>query len=180
MAGDDPSARAERFEALYRAHVMDVRRYCARRTTPDAAEDAVAETFTVLWRRLDEAPDEPRLWLLGVARRVIANQARGARRRLALRSRLLERPTPHAEAPTTGGTDAAIVAAVGQLPRAEREALMLVHWDDLTPSEAAVVAGCSPVAMRSRLHRARRHLLSTLNAPGVADRLQEPACERTT
>jgi RNA polymerase sigma factor (sigma-70 family) len=177
MAGDD---RSERFEALYRAHVMDVRRYCARRASRDAAEDAVAETFTVLWRRLDEAPEDTRLWLLGVARRVVANHARGARRRLALHRRLLERVAPRNEARASEGTHAAIVAAVRRLRPAEREALLLVHWDDLTPAEAAVVAGCSPVAMRSRLHRARRHLASALNTPDPAEQIEAPACQRTT
>jgi RNA polymerase sigma-70 factor (ECF subfamily) len=179
MDGDDRSVRAERFEALYRAHVMDVRRYCARRAAPDAAEDAVAETFAVLWRRLDEAPQDPRLWLFGVARRVLANHARGERRRLALHERLLERLPAATEAPRADGTDGAVMAALGRLRPAEREALMLIHWDGLTPAEAAMVAGCTTVAMRSRLHRARRRVLRAMTATDVTDPIRETPCERT-
>ena len=111
---------------------------------------------------------------------MLANHARGERRRSTLNERLLERLSPRADAPAGEGTDGAIVAAVGRLRPAEREALMLVHWDDLTPAEAAVVAGCTAVAMRSRLHRARRRLLSALDVPDSADPLEERPCERTT
>ena len=50
---------------------------------PEDAADVVAETFLVAWRRLGEVPNgaEARLWLHGVARRVIANLDRSGRRR---------------------------------------------------------------------------------------------------
>jgi DNA-directed RNA polymerase specialized sigma24 family protein len=64
-----------RFEGLYAAHGRAVLAYAARRT-PDAqdAADIVADTFLVAWRRLDEVPaaQEARLWLYGVARKVLA------------------------------------------------------------------------------------------------------------
>jgi DNA-directed RNA polymerase specialized sigma24 family protein len=49
----------------------------------------IAETFLTAWRRLDDVPagDEARLWLYGVARRMLANQRRGARRRSSLADR---------------------------------------------------------------------------------------------
>src|SRR5512133_2825594 len=51
------------------------------------AQDAVAEVFTVAWRRIADAPAEEaaRPWLFAIARRTIANQQRAQRRRLALR-----------------------------------------------------------------------------------------------
>ena len=159
-------------------HVETVRRYCARRAPDDVAEDAAAETFTILWRRLEAAPENPRLWLLGVARRVLANQGRAARRRQALRARLASEPQrveDHAE-PAAAES---IVAAVRGLAHRDAEALMLVHWDGLTPAEAAVVAGCSAVAMRSRLYRARRRLTVALAEPGVVDEAKEIRCETT-
>lgn len=55
--------------------------YARLRVGADAAEDVVAETFAVAWRRWDQVPvDEPRAWLLAVARRVIANHHRTGRR----------------------------------------------------------------------------------------------------
>lgn len=177
MKRSDDHDRRAGFEALYRAHVDTVRRYCARRAREDMVEDAVAETFTILWRRLDAAPDDPRLWLLGVARRVLANQARAARRRQFLRARLAQQPE-RLEGPAGEGATEGIVAAVRALGKRDAEALMLVHWDGLSPAEAAIVAGCSPVAMRSRLHRARRRLMAALCEPGIVDTEEEIRCER--
>src|SRR5580692_1766293 len=65
--------------------------YVPRRTeNPDDAADVIAETFLTAWRRLDAVPpgDEARLWLYGVARRVLANYRRGERRRAVLADRL--------------------------------------------------------------------------------------------
>ncbi|MFG2049725.1 RNA polymerase sigma factor [Micromonospora sp. NPDC048935] len=54
------------------------------------AADVVAETFLVAWRRRQDMPvgGEARLWLYGVARRVLANQHRGGVRRQRLGERL--------------------------------------------------------------------------------------------
>jgi Sigma-70 region 2 len=71
--GDD-----ERFAQVFDAHFRAVSAYALRRTTPAEAEDVVAETFLVAWRRLDELPEDPKAWLLGVARRILANQRRAA------------------------------------------------------------------------------------------------------
>ena len=51
---------------------------------------ATGSTFLTAWRRLDEMPPDPetRLWLYGVARRVLANHHRGEHRRSALAERL--------------------------------------------------------------------------------------------
>ncbi len=68
------------FEQLYRQHAGAVLAYARRRTTQEAADDAVAEVFLIAWRRVDDVPAEPLPWLLGVARRVLANQRRGERR----------------------------------------------------------------------------------------------------
>ncbi len=50
----------------------------------------VAETFLVAWRRSADLPrdDEVRLWLYGVARRVLANHHRSGIRRERLGERL--------------------------------------------------------------------------------------------
>ena len=46
--------RGERFEGMFRANYPLVRAYALRRAAPDAAQDAVADTFLVAWRRLEE------------------------------------------------------------------------------------------------------------------------------
>lgn len=57
----------------------------------------------------------------------------------------------------------ALISAVRRLP-AEREVLLLVAWEQLTPSEAAAVLGVPAGTARSRLHRARATLRRVLAA----------------
>lgn len=77
----------EEFSALYREHYGAVLRYCRRRTDEETARDAAAETFLVAWRRREVVPQDPLPWLYGVARRVLANAARGAGRQRRTRPR---------------------------------------------------------------------------------------------
>lgn len=77
----DAASQETAFEELFRAESARVLTYARLRVGADAAEDVVAETFAVAWRRWDQVPvDEPRAWLLAVARRVIANHHRTGRR----------------------------------------------------------------------------------------------------
>ena len=63
MPERDRVARFERLHgAIYPTLVACAVRRCADRTH---AADAVAETYLVLWRRLDEAPDQVLPWLYG-------------------------------------------------------------------------------------------------------------------
>ncbi|WP_346433485.1 RNA polymerase sigma factor [Nonomuraea composti] len=103
------AAERRRFEELYTEHYGAVSAYVHRRTDhPDDTADLLAETFTTVWRRLGDLPpgDQARLWLYGVARRVLANHRRGQSRRTALAQRLRDelaawRPPP-AQAPPPG------------------------------------------------------------------------------
>jgi RNA polymerase sigma-70 factor (ECF subfamily) len=149
-----------RIADLYRDHARDLLGYALRRTRdPEDAADVVAETFLVAWRRLGEVPldGEARLWLYGTARHVLANQDRGARRRDRLTERLrdeLRRQLPVRQPQESG----AFLEALAGLGEADRELLMLIGWEELTPTEAARALGISPLAARTRLHRARRRL----------------------
>ena len=155
--------RQARLERLYDDHGEAVLRYALRRTDADTAADVLADTFLVAWRRIDRVPAAARPWLLGVARRVLANQRRGERRRLKLIARLAAEPAP---VPAGAGD---VPTALRRLAPRDREALMLVHWDGLTSGEAAEVVGCSPLAFRSRLHRARRRLAAELDPADVPE-----------
>lgn len=161
--------RRETFEELFNAHYWPVRAYVLRRGPATAAEDVVAETFLVAWRRLDSLGDDPLPWLLGVARRLLANQQRAERRRGALAARLQAAFTtqvPEWDPPAQMSDELAV--AMVRLSPAEREALLLVAWEGLEPARAARAAGCSPAAFRARLHRARRHALAALGEAAVA------------
>jgi RNA polymerase sigma-70 factor, ECF subfamily len=154
----------QRFAHLYRDHARGILGYALRRCPdPEDAADAVAETFLAAWRRLSEVPlgEEGRLWLYGTARLVVANQRRGERRRNRLTEHLrveLRRRLPADAAVDPTG----ILEALGALEEADRELLMLVGWEELTPAQAAQVLGVTPLAARSRLHRARRRLRARL------------------
>jgi RNA polymerase sigma-70 factor, ECF subfamily len=149
----------ERFERLYRENFRAVLRFALGRIDPERAQDVAAETFLVAWRRLDDVPAEPRPWLFGVARRVIAGQLRSAERRDALVRRLeLE---PDARAPDLAGTLAErerVLTAFADLGERDREVLRLVTWDGLSNAEAADVLAITRLAFAVRLHRARRRL----------------------
>lgn len=157
--------RRERFELLYRELYEPISGYVLRRVrNPEDAAEAIAETFATLWRRLESCPADERVrpWLFGVARKVLANQRRGERRRSALAERLVadvERP----ELPATPGSDSRIARAFETLGEADREVLALLAWEALTREELSVALGVSRPVVRLRLHRARRRFEAALD-----------------
>ena len=160
---------AERFERLYEQHFTAVAGYLLARVDRDAAADAVAATFEVAWRRIGEVPPHELPWLLGVARRVLAN----ARRSRARQAALLERMT----AATPGGDHgddgdgalaAALANAIAQLTAPQQEALLLIAWDGLSEREAALALGCTREAFAARLHRARARVRAALERSRAA------------
>ncbi|TDD95456.1 RNA polymerase sigma factor [Actinomadura rubrisoli] len=154
------------FAGLWDAHYGDVLGYAARRVDHETARDVAAETFLIAWRRRDEIPaDHPFPWLLHVARNVLANEARGHRRRGRLWSRLRgDRRTaePVADVAVGLAEGGRIAAALRRLSPRDREALQLVGWEELDTRDAAVVAGCSAKTFSVRLHRARKRLAAAL------------------
>lgn len=157
------ASEERRFERIYAATFDSVAAYLLARTDRDSAADALARTFEIAWRRVADVPAEPLPWLLGVARRVLAEQWRASGRRAALFDRIAETvsETTGDHAPTLAEREC-VVSAVRELPASQREALLLVAWDGLTQREAAAVLGCSRAAVAVRLHRARRALQTVL------------------
>ncbi|GAB1644209.1 RNA polymerase sigma factor [Krasilnikovia sp. MM14-A1259] len=146
---------------MWQQYAPRVMAYALRQVDRAEAEDVVAETFLVAWRRFAEVPPSPLPWLLVVARNTIANLQRSGRREAALQDRLqraerLAEPAPAADAAVLHRAD--VLAALAALTDAEREALLLVAWDGLTPAEAARVVGCATATFHVRLFRARRRL----------------------
>ncbi|MFP5319991.1 MAG: RNA polymerase sigma factor [Acidimicrobiia bacterium] len=147
----------------YRAHRGAVLAYLLRRC-PSAADahDALAETFLVAWRRPEQVPDGDaavRLWLYGVARRVLANQRRAERRRRRLSERLQAHPGDElVPGPDEAGTEREVLRVLSRLGERDREILLLSAWEGLSHAEIAAVLGCSENASAVRLHRARARL----------------------
>ncbi|GAC1578857.1 MAG: RNA polymerase sigma factor [Candidatus Dormibacteria bacterium] len=150
----------ERFEALYTAHAGRIRAYALRRTTAASADDVVADTFLVAWRRLDAVPEPALAWLLGVARRVLANRRRCEGLAAALHERLAHAGAVEDREVSDG--DSRVWAALAELPEGDRELLLLTAWEDLTPGEIATVLGLRNNTVSVRLHRARRRFAAAL------------------
>lgn len=169
-----------RFDAMYREHGGAVRRYVRRRWDAQSTDDVVADVFVVAWRRLPAVPDDPLPWLLGVARRVLANRRRGADRERALRERIAarQRPAPsfaeRDEPPSGGGV---VWEALGALSERDREVLLLVAWEGLAPARAGVVLGIGSNTFAVRLYRARRRFRRALAAASVRAEQQPRSAE---
>jgi RNA polymerase sigma factor (sigma-70 family) len=162
-------AEVERFRRLFAEHFRPIYGYALRRApSPEQAADVASETFTVAWRRLADVPDgrEGRLWLYGVAQRVLANAHRGERRR----DRLVERLGAAASQRFADGADHGgepgerVREALAELAVTDREVLVLSAWEQLTPVEIGVVLGIPAATVRTRLHRARARLRERLTS----------------
>lgn len=152
--------RPDAFVEVVRRHETAVHGYLARRAGPQAAADLLGE----VWLRAfggragyDPAHAGARPWLYGIARNVL---------RAHWRAQGTERPADRPADPWDDVIDrldaaaraAPLAAALRALPPAEREVLLLVAWEDLTPAQAAAVLGVPQGTARSRLHRARAAL----------------------
>jgi RNA polymerase sigma-70 factor (ECF subfamily) len=153
-----------RFGQLYERCLRPIRDFCSRRVPADAIDDAVADTFLTLWRRLDEVPggDAALLWMYGVAYRVIAHQRRSLARRSRLQERLRTvgfRPAAAADDAVVNGVESRrVLGALARLGDTDAEVLRLVAWEQLSVTSVAAVLGIEPDTARQRLHRARRNL----------------------
>jgi RNA polymerase sigma-70 factor (ECF subfamily) len=141
---------------LYERHAGQVHGYVRRRSNRDVAEEVTQQVFLVAWRRHSDVPDDALPWLYGVARRALADQRRGAMRRLRLRERL--RGGSREQLATPDLDDDGLSGALRRLSEGDREVLLLRYWEDLDPARIARVIGCSRRAASVRLHRARGRL----------------------
>ncbi|GIE97200.1 RNA polymerase sigma factor [Paractinoplanes rishiriensis] len=167
----DPQA----VEEFYRRHVRVLGRYLTRAVgNPHDAADLSAATFISAMEsaaRYDPSCGEPRAWLFGIARNLVAMRWR----RLAAEGRAMDRlggrhdPEPDAYEQLEDRMDAdhlagPALAAVPGLPPAERELLESMVRSDLTVTEAAAELGIRSGTARMRLARARARLFRALPA----------------
>ena len=157
-----------KFRRIYDGHFVAIRSYCLRRLPASDVNDAVAEVFLVVWRRIDDVPDgdEAPLWLYGIARNVVRNADRSARRRDRLSGRLRPFRSPSAPDPETlvirRSEDDEVLAALAELRPADQEILRLSIWEELSNKEIAEVLDIDAHAVTMRLTRARNRLAGRL------------------
>ncbi|MBB4744597.1 RNA polymerase sigma-70 factor (ECF subfamily) [Actinoplanes octamycinicus] len=157
---------------LFDRHARAVYNHAFRLTGSwSLAEEITQRTFLTAWQRRADirlVDGSPLPWLLVTA----GHHARTEQRTLTRwRNRLLRSPTAGTEADpaddVAGRLDderrmRAVLAAVGRLPRAEREAVALCLWSGVGYPEAAAVLGVTETAVRSRVSRARARLTRLL------------------
>ena len=159
--GTDGGDDAQRFTALYRGTTCRVRAFAQRRVGADLAQEVVAETFLVAWRRLDDIPGVAIPWLYRVALYEIANLRRRQAKAVRLHDALRVGGAGAAregEADDVPELSRAVAIAFANLKPPDQEILRLAAWEQLSSSEGAAVLRCSVPAYRMRLHRARLRL----------------------
>jgi RNA polymerase sigma-70 factor (ECF subfamily) len=185
VSGQRPNEAHLAFEQLYRETRSDLLAYVLRRSQSlEDGADVLAETYLVAWRRLEAIPtgEEARLWLFGVARKLLLKGGTKRRSRHALVERLaieLRAAQPRYP-PVEDERSAALRAALASLPERDREILMLTAWEELTPKQIAAMLGISVNVVRVRLHRARKRLKRELSTPpsSIASRASYAMAER--
>lgn len=157
----------EDFDALFKANYGDVLAYGLRRCVcREDAEDVVAETFAVAWRRIADVPqgDRARLWLFGTARRVHLNQQRARHRQRSLAEKV--RDVLPIGRDFMGNRNPSeqewVQEAMALLSPSDREVLLLSAWEELSADEISVVLEITTSAVWKRLQRARDRLLRAL------------------
>jgi RNA polymerase sigma-70 factor (ECF subfamily) len=162
----------ESFRRLFDSAYRPLFAYALRRTKcPEDAEEIVADTLLVAWRRRKEMPGgaEAIPWLYGVARRLIANQRRGQGRRRRLERGL--RPLTAATLDPGELAEAAdmtriVIGASRRLREDDQEILRLAAWEGLSHEQIAIALGCTENAAALRLRRARQRLRKELLKAG--------------
>ncbi|TDP95140.1 RNA polymerase sigma factor [Labedaea rhizosphaerae] len=171
-------AAPEAFAAIFDRHAADVHHYLARRTGAERADDLVAETFVIAFRRradFDTTHRSARPWLYGIATRLLSQHWRDTERRDRLHARSL--PELPAESPDERAVNAAAAAYLrGPVGRALRglcagdlDVLLLVAWEQLTYDEVAAALDLPVGTVRSRLHRARKQVRDALAAADMEE-----------
>jgi RNA polymerase sigma-70 factor (ECF subfamily) len=174
----DSETERQRFAAVFLELSPRVYSFARRHCDPVSAQDVTSETFLVVWRRMDELPDAPLPWLLGIARNVLRNQVRAAVRRDRLVETLTAAPGtsrcgPAADVELIERTR--LAEALLELTDREREALLLVAWEGLTPAQGAIVTGCSASTFARRLSRGRARLTAALQDTPDPPRRSSPS-----
>ena len=170
-AGGEPSGplRLHDFDDLFELHGPPVHAYLSRRA-PHVADDLLSDVWVAALHAratYDPTKGSVRGWLFGVAKNVLAKHHRDTARNRRAGVLRLWSPQPDPWSEVDARLDATAVSSqlrtfLADLPSDEREVLLLVAWEQLTPSEAAQTLGIPSGTARSRLHRARERMRSSM------------------
>ncbi|MFF2774419.1 RNA polymerase sigma factor [Streptomyces sp. NPDC058052] len=139
--------------------------------SPQDAEDAAQEALIILYRKIGtlRATGALASWMFRIVRNECLRQVRQLVRRGEEPEGGPEAAEPSAEEAVLHRLEARrIAAAVGALPRDQRQVLIMRDVQGLPGRTVAHALGLSNAAMKSRLHRARAALRLALAAPEPA------------
>jgi RNA polymerase sigma-70 factor, ECF subfamily len=160
------------FVALYRRRRDDIYRFAfAMAKSKTFAQDVTQEVFLNVLEnaaRFDPAKGSVRAWLFGCARHTVLDRLR-AESRWTDDVPELATACESEQHVLTQQRLVRLHAAIARLPIEYREALVLCELQELSYAESAAVLECPIGTVRSRLHRARALLASTLHEsePGL-------------
>lgn len=156
------------FERLYREHFEAIYAYVLRRVGGADTADLVADVFATAWRRIVDIPTPPesKLWLYGVARRVVSQHYRTKTRRERLNVKLGRNvPSVAGDAShESSELEERVLKLIARLKENDRELVTLIAWDGLSHAEVATILGCSANAVAIRWHRALKRLRRDIDA----------------
>lgn len=158
----------ERFTRLYEEHFEPIRAYCLRRLPVADGNDAVAEVFLIVWRKVDVIPvEDARPILFGIARNVVLHARRSLARRARVQAKVAGLAVEHPPGPEIETVQRAESRRVRELldtlPEPDREVLQLRVWEGMTAAQIAEVVGASVAATEKRISRAYRKFGRALN-----------------
>jgi RNA polymerase sigma-70 factor (ECF subfamily) len=156
-----PRAKLD-FPAFIEREAPGILAYFGRRVaSADDAADLLGDTLVVAWRKVATVPrdeTEARMWLYGVARRVLTTHRRTLARRGALEERMRLEATVQSAPPVLDH----VRALIGDLDPVDREIISLHYWEGFSLVEVAAVLRMRPATVRSRHARARKSLRDAL------------------
>ena len=166
------------FEALFLDTRAPLLAYLTRRATSEDATDLLAEVYLVAWRKRADLPsgEERRLWLYGVARRLLAEHHRHSLRQ----ANAPEEASDAHRSDRPKGDDRrgeAVRRALESLSDVDRELITLTTWEGLSPADAGRVVGITAGTARVRLHRARARLARHPRLQALFDVADQGVCD---
>jgi RNA polymerase sigma-70 factor (ECF subfamily) len=152
---------AAAFSALVRAHEGAVRRFLARLTRGDGADDLAQEVFLKAWRRAGDWRGEGsyRGWLLRIAWTMFLTAHRAGGRRAARDQAAFDAGTGATSDPNMTIDLSRALAALGER---ERAAASLCFGEGFSHAEAARIMGLPLGTLKSIVARARAALVERL------------------
>ena len=165
-----PTDRASVLRELHDLHGTALWRYAVHLTgNPTTADDVVQETLLRAWRSpriLEQDPNTARSWMFTVARNLVIDEARSARRRHeSTTDSPPERPTREA---ADAIFDSLLIAdALATLSEDHRAVVVSAYFDGLNTAELARHLGVAEGTVKSRLHYGLRALRLALQEKGV-------------